>query len=398
MFDFAYLLDFTFSEFPGDRYSRLKRRRMSTNSEFTVSDNTSRKPGEWYLYGSVADGQNFQEIQINRSGFRIGRRFGCDLQLMWATVSGNHAEFITRPDNQLVLRDLDSTNGTFVNGERVTGEVLLQEDDIVQLGASEFRVLLRSTNATPHEETKDFSFLPSQLIALEDLINGTGLIPHYQPVLKLADKSVMGYEVLARSDNPELSTPLQMFSLAEKLGLSDALSTACRTAGLHHAEGLPANQILFFNTHPSELKQEELLNSLEVLRNAAPDQAMMLEIHEAAVTDLAAMAVVQARLNDLQISLAYDDFGSGQARILDLIEVPPEILKFDISLIRDIHQSSQKHVTMVQTLVSMVRDFGISPLAEGIEKDAEAETCREIGFELAQGFHFGRPSPEIPVA
>jgi EAL domain-containing protein (putative c-di-GMP-specific phosphodiesterase class I) len=103
-------------------------------------------------------------------------------------------------------------------------------------------------------------------------------------------------------------------------------------------------------------------------------------------------------LNDLQISLAYDDFGSGQARILDLIEVPPEILKFDISLIRDIHQSSQKHVTMVQTLVSMVRDFGISPLAEGIEKDAEAETCREIGFELAQGFHFGRPSPELPAS
>ena len=371
---------------------------MSTNSDFTVSDNTSRKPTEWYLYGSVADGQNFQEIQINRSGFRIGRRIGCDLQLMWATVSGYHAEFIMRSDGQLVLRDLDSTNGTFVNGERITGEVLLQEDDIVQLGASEFRVLIRNASETQIEETIDFSFLPSQLVGLEDLINGTGLIPHYQPVRKLVDKSVVGYEVLARSDNPELSNPHQMFGLAEKLGLSDALSTACRTAGLHHAQNLPTNQILFLNTHPSELNQEELLISLEVLRNADPDQAIMLEIHEAAVTDLAAMAVVQARLNDLQIALAYDDFGSGQTRILDLIEVPPDILKFDISLIRDIHQSSQKHITMVQTLVSMVRDFGISPLAEGIEKDAEAEICREIGFELAQGFHFGRPSPEVPAS
>ena len=377
---------------------RLQRRRMSTNSETTNSETATQKPRDWYLYGSIADGQDFQEIQINRSGFRIGRRFGCDLQLMWATVSGSHAEFITRPDDELILRDLGSTNGTFVNGERITGEVLLQEDDIVQLGASEFRVLTRNSSATQIDETKDFNFLPSQLVALEDLINGTGLIPHYQPVLKLADRSVIGYEVLARSDNPELSTPQQMFGLAEKLGLSDALSTACRTAGLHHAQNLPAKQILFLNTHPAELKQDELLTSLEVLRNSAPDQAIMLEIHEAAVTDLAAMAVVQARLNDLQISLAYDDFGSGQARILDLIEVPPEILKFDISLIRDIHQSSQKHVTMVQTLVSMVRDFGISPLAEGIEKDAEAETCREIGFELAQGFHFGRPSPELPAS
>ena len=70
---------------------------------------------------------------------------------MWATVSGSHAEFITRPDDQLVLRDLDSTNGTFVNGERITGEVLLQEDDIVQLGASEFRVLTRNNSATQIE-------------------------------------------------------------------------------------------------------------------------------------------------------------------------------------------------------------------------------------------------------
>ena len=376
----------------------LQHFRMSTNSEFTVSDSTSQQRREWCLYGSVEDGQNFQEVPINRSGFRIGRRFGCDLRLMWPTVSGVHAEFIKGPDDQLLLRDLNSTNGTFLNGERITSDVLLDEDDIVQLGASEFRVLIRNDASSQIEETKDFSFLPSQLMALEDLINGTGLIPHYQPVIKLTDKNVIGYEVLARSCNPELSTAQQMFSLADKLGLSDALSTACRTAGLRHAQNLPESQILFLNTHPSELMQEEMLHSLEVLRNAVPNQVMMLEIHEAAVTDLAAMAVVQARLDDLQISLAYDDFGSGQARILDLIEVPPEILKFDVSLIRDIHQSSQKHITMVQTLVSMVRDFGISPLAEGIEKDAEAEMCREIGFELAQGYHFGRPMSEIPVS
>lgn len=297
-----------------------------------------------------------------------------------------------RPGDLLVLRDLDSTNGTFVNGQRISGEVLLQEDDIVQLGASEFRVLTRGTNETQIDETIDFSFLPSQLVALEELIHGAGVVPHYQPVVHLADNSVVGYEVLARSDNPELSTPFQMFSLAEKLELSDALSTACRTAGSHHAKNLPADKILLLNTHPSELKQEELLSSLEVLRRSAPEQAMMLEIHEAAFTDLAAMAVLQERLNDLQIELAYDDFGAGQARILDLIEVPPDILKFDISLVRDIHESSGKHIKMVKTLVSMVRDFGITPLAEGIEKEAEAETCLEIGFELAQGFHFGRPS------
>lgn len=368
---------------------------MSRSSDTRTLKHEPLKNREWYLYGAVTDGEHFQEIHIKESGFRVGRRFNNDLQLMWATVSGTHAEFSISEDSGLVLRDLNSTNGTFVNGRKITEEVDLRMGDIVQLGASEFRVCLHSESQTSIHETHNFNFLPSQLLALEELINGSGLIPYYQPVVKLRDGGVIGYEILARSNSPELSTPFQMFDIAEKLGLSDALSTACRTAGMHKATDLPANQILFFNTHPSELQQDELITSLEILRKLAPDQAMMLEIHEAAVTDLKAMSKLHEQLDDLQISLAYDDFGAGQARLLDLIEVPPAILKFDISLIREIDQSSQKHLTMVQTLVKMVRDFGISPLAEGVETDAEAETCQEVGFELAQGYHFGRPAPEF---
>jgi len=366
---------------------------MSGSSDTRTSQRETPRIREWYLYGAVADGENYQEIHINRSGFKVGRRFGSDLQLMWATVSGTHAEFIIFEDDSLGLRDLNSTNGTFVNGVRITEDKKLRMGDIVQLGASEFRICFHSANKSNIPETLNFNFLPSQLVALEELINGTGLIPHYQPIVKLRDASVIGYEILARSNNPELSTPIQMFDIAEKLGLSDALSTACRTAGMHKATDLPANQILFFNTHPSELQQSGLISSLEILRKLAPNQAMMLEIHEAAVTDLKAMSELHSQLSDLRISLAYDDFGAGQARLLDLIEVPPDILKFDISLIRDIDQSSKKHLTMVQTLVNMVRDFGISPLAEGIETDTEASVCQEIGFELAQGYHFGRPAP-----
>ena len=368
---------------------------MSRSPDANVEQRDALKNRQWYLYGAVADGENFQEIAINKPEFRVGRRFGSDLELMWATVSGNHAEFITSDDQSLRLRDLDSTNGTFVNGNRIEDEVSLQMGDIVQLGASEFRVYLHSPIKSKIPQTLNFNFLPSQLVVLESLINGTDLIPYYQPVVKLIDSGVIGYEILARSNNTELSTPFQMFDIAEKLSLSSALSEACRTVGMQKAVDAPKNQILFFNTHPSELLGNGLVTSLEILRKHAPDQAMTLEIHEAAVTNLKAMAELHAQLKDLQIGLAYDDFGAGQARILDLIEVPPDILKFDISLIRDIDHRSQKHLIMVKTLVTMVRDFGISPLAEGIETDAEAKTCQEVGFELAQGYHFGRPAPEF---
>jgi EAL domain-containing protein (putative c-di-GMP-specific phosphodiesterase class I) len=68
-------------------------------------------------------------------------------------------------------------------------------------------------------------------------------------------------------------------------------------------------------------------------------------------------------------------------------------LKFDIHMIRDLHLANTAQRQLVKTLVSMVRDFRISPLAEGIECQEELEVCKDIGFEFAQGYLFGRPTP-----
>ena len=73
-----------------------------------------------------------------------------------------------------------------------------------------------------------------------------------------------------------------------------------------------------------------------------------------------------------------------------VVEVPPDYLKFDLSLIRGIDRLISKQ-RMLESLVSMVLDLGVTPTAEGVETEAEEEVCRTIGFELAQGYRFGRP-------
>ena len=83
------------------------------------------------------------------------------------------------------------------------------------------------------------------------------------------------------------------------------------------------------------------------------------------------------------IKIACDDFGAGQAGILDLVEVYPDLLKFDISLVRNINNALPKRRKMVRTLIETVRDSGISRLAESIGFSAEAETCRHLEFDLA---------------
>ena len=105
------------------------------------------------------------------------------------------------------------------------------------------------------------------------------------------------------------------------------------------------------------------------------------------------MAALRDALTDLDVRLAYDDFGSGQVRLAELVEVRPDYLKFDISLVRDIHVASARHQQMVASLVSMVRELGVVPLAEGVETQAESDTCLQLGFELGQGFFYDKPAP-----
>jgi EAL domain-containing protein (putative c-di-GMP-specific phosphodiesterase class I) len=78
---------------------------------------------------------------------------------------------------------------------------------------------------------------------------------------------------------------------------------------------------------------------------------------------------------------------------VQLAEIPPDYLKFDISLIRDIHQASESKYTVLASLVSMALELGIQPIAEGVENEAEAGICHEVGFLFGQGYLFGEPQP-----
>ena len=128
-----------------------------------------------------------------------------------------------------------------------------------------------------------------------------------------------------------------------------------------------------------------------------PDQAgapdLVVEIHETAVVEVARMRELAARLAGIGVSFAYDDWGAGQARINELADVPAQYVKFDMGLVREIHRASERKQKLVRDLVRMVLDVGSVPLAEGVEFEADADLCRDMGFSLLQGYHTGRPVP-----
>jgi EAL domain-containing protein (putative c-di-GMP-specific phosphodiesterase class I) len=114
-------------------------------------------------------------------------------------------------------------------------------------------------------------------------------------------------------------------------------------------------------------------------------------VNQKATTDTNEMSRLRNALGRLNIDLAFDDFGVGQTRLVELARAPPDFLKFDESLIRQIHLAPKRLHQMVSTFVKAAQDLGIATVAEGIECSDEAETCQRLGFNFAQGFFYGRP-------
>ena len=315
------------------------------------------------------------------------------LRLPGATVSNLHAEIIEK-DGALWVRDLDSTNGTYVNSTQIQGEAILQEGDFVQFASVIFRVHREAPEGisqTHHAETCDRGLA---LIQFDKLMSEQAVLPFFQPIVSFTDLEPIAYEVLGRSRLFGLNEPKEMFMTAALLNLEGELSRMFRWHGVEVSAAMPGQPHLFLNTHPVELTEPAVLDlSLRDLREAYRDVPITLEIHESSVTNPKTMRELRAELTDLKMGLAYDDFGAGQARLIELVEVPPDYLKFDMKLIRDIHEASSQRQQMLAALVHMAQDIGIATLAEGVELEEEGATCVQLGFEFAQGFYYGRPAP-----
>ena len=134
------------------------------------------------------------------------------------------------------------------------------------------------------------------------------------------------------------------------------------------------------------------MSSLREVRDIIPDRELALEIHEGALAEPEIIAELKTHLDELDIRLALDDFGLGE-RFLQLAEVPPDYLKFDISYVRGLVDATVAKRRLLSMLMAAARELGAQPIAEGVETELESGACTMMGFALAQGFLYGEPVP-----
>ena len=357
-----------------------------------------------YLEGLLADGESVYRIPLGGFPALVGREAGLAVTLQSGNVSRRHAEFVQR-HGRLMVRDLGSRNGTFLNHEQITDIQPVGPGDVLRFGDIELRLQLETDTAA--EATDEFTatafFAPDQNVdrmpigarQLEQMLQERLIKPLYQPILSTQDGRIKGLELLGRGFHQDLPEyPIPLFYLAGSLGRSVELSEVIREVGVHAwVEARLTRVPLFMNTHPQELKNwQRLAASLQVIRIKYPEVPLVLEIHEQAVTDHATLADLNDALRRMRIDLAYDDFGAGQARLLELLDVPPYTVKFDISLIHDLDKVSRNRQEMIGLLVTLVKKGHTTALAEGVSNPGELSVCRALGFDLVQGYVYGQPA------
>lgn len=346
----------------------------------------------WCLTGRAKESSAIQNVDIDSTPFRVGRREGLSLTLPRPAVSNLHAEIVIE-GGFLSIRDLKSTNGTFVNGQQVHDELPLQAGDLIQFADVAFRLNGNDDGGSvpqPHQPAQPEETDPTSQAA--QFLKTWNVVPHYVPIVSLDDRRTVGYEVLSRGPADGSGAPKETFLTAAKLNVHLELSQMLRLAGLEKGAAIGDSNRLFLNTHPAEILAPGLIESLKMLREAHGRHLLTLEVREPSIADTEIIRQLKEALKSLEITLAYDDFGAGKSRRVELAAVRPDYVKFGMHLIRDIHMAPEAQRRLLANLVRMVRDLGIVPIALGVECEAEHDVCRDMEFELGQGCYYGRHS------
>jgi len=217
----------------------------------------------------------------------------------------------------------------------------------------------------------------------------------YQPIVDPATQCITAYEALVRTREPTLPHPGVLFSVAERLGHVHEVGQAIRRSVTSMLLENPIDTDIFINLHPADLLDESLFASDSEL--AAFASRIVLEITERVALGHASDVPERIRrLRALGFRIAIDDLGAGYAGLSYFALLSPDVVKLDMSLVRNMHESAIKQ-KLVGSMTTLCRELGMRVVAEGVETTAERDTLVNLGADLLQGYLYAKPGPAYPT-
>lgn len=223
--------------------------------------------------------------------------------------------------------------------------------------------------------------------AIEDILKLRSFEIALQPILRLQDQGTAGYEALCRFSPEPYRAPNLWFDDAAEVGLQTALEIYVIEVALAFLPELPASCYLAVNTSPATLATGKLS---KIIAAAGGDQVVVEITEHAAIENLDVLLMEIDRLRDLGARIAVDDAGAGYSGLQQIIRLRPDVIKLDMSLTQDVDKDLARRA-LASAMVQFAQDTNARVVAEGIETEVEMRTLKNIGVELGQGYHLGRP-------
>lgn len=283
------------------------------------------------------------------------------------------------------------------DGEEV--ETLLKNSDTAmyhakEAGRSNYQFFAKAMNAIAAERL----LLEN---SLSQAIDRSELLLHFQPLVNIADGSIVATEALVRWNHPKLGlvAPNRFIPVAEDSGLIVALGEwvlrhACHQLGQWRAQGIPLRRMVV-NLSPRQFRQQHLVQTFSrVLNETGVDPGWLgLEITEGVIMENPEASIgVLREMKAMGIELSLDDFGTGYSSLSYLKRFPIDKLKIDRSFVSDITTDADDEA-MVAAIIVMAHQLGMRVVAEGVETEAQLAFLREQGCDEYQGYYFSRPLP-----
>jgi EAL domain-containing protein (putative c-di-GMP-specific phosphodiesterase class I) len=232
---------------------------------------------------------------------------------------------------------------------------------------------------------------------LQDIILRERVITAYQPILKLADRTVLGFEALSRGPRGTgLEAADALFGAATENNLLVELDRLCRRRALLSSGRIPSNAKIFVNTLPATIRDPQFRGKalIDFLDRAqvSPDRIVIEITEKLVIENYNLFRETMAYFTDLGMSFAVDDVGAGYSGLESIARLKPNYLKIDIALVRDVHVSLVNR-EMVKAIIALGNGIGSGVIAEGIHTEEEVTALRDMGVDWGQGYLLARPDP-----
>jgi diguanylate cyclase (GGDEF)-like protein len=237
--------------------------------------------------------------------------------------------------------------------------------------------------------------------ALRHGIGNSELTLHYQPIVALDNSRPVGMEALVRWQRPGfgLVTPDAFIPIAEESNLITAIDCwvvkeACRQAASWPDQSLS----IAVNLSARDLLRDDFVNAMSAAlqdTGIAPRRLVMELTETTLMSDSATISKNIARIHSLGVQIAIDDFGTGYSSLSYLRKLPAQTLKIDRSFVSVVDEDRVTQA-IVRAMIDMARALDLEVVAEGVERESQADLLRDLGCISAQGYLFGRPAPSNP--